>query len=911
MANYTLEEAVFRKQLCESLAKKEVPEAWSNSQGAAKVSVAVRLGRSVESGLLYRFLPLGDGGKAPFAGYINANFYTKIDRRSVDERIGLNRFFIRIAAILSSRTIDFLIEKNWPDAPGAVVDLLCWNHPYAEDIKAWLKSGESGVLDRPLLPVLSANGETRWENVRKTVLWNVSTDRYLSSEAVIRVSTAPVLHTRLTPQQQDSLSRFFFTSGNDFRPAPKLIAEWIECLAQELVTRNLPGDGWADFYDEITGYLPPANPVLFGRKFLLGVSGDLIAAELSETGSRRRRAADVYFPPVMSLDAEVDDEESRKQLPLERFPAGLQKGFALLSRDIPWNIPGGGYRPCRAYFLEAKLVREYDTREAIRTLANITQSDSPEKLKQQALEWAFRLWSSGRSLSDKETRSAGFFVPTRNAWRLAESAMFGSGWSGVSNGKRLESFLKAAGERSVELEGTRAGLLPIFSEWPIGFGKEDDWSRFLRAAGVMDNLRPIGAEERMQKDQQPYPLAFDLSRSIAGFSEPAAKLWLADLQAVAQTAKYSTVNYRADCVPWRIPGQCELDGLPVEVRKEFAYQVIRVVSSLEEEHLNFRVFRPGKPSSGQAPMTWPTPLLSFLRKTCWVPVLRGGGALRFIAPNEAWHFNTDDDVLPRFMEIVAPTVAKVFDFGALEWLRTYCGLRILNDGRDAIPALAAYAKSARLGLSDPRDVKRFRELFGDIWTSVAGLNEGVDLDKIPVIVSGRIGVVDPSADGEDCGDTPTGYVVDEDDAAKKRLLEELALPLFDFGKADPEDTAGWLEALAPGKFVRISEVNLDVLIDGKRFDASVEIPLLSEVFGTWIVDFIVCVGVSRAGNFSRRRKPRWRKFGERRCRCACWSPRVKSKSQWQENRAICPLHYMVRLHIGKIMLLYLLSSPKA
>ena len=849
MANYTLEEAVFRKQLCESLAKKEVPEAWSNWQGAAKVSVAVRLGRSVESGLLYCFLPLGDGGKAPFAGYINANFYTKIDRRSVDERIGLNRFFIRIAAILSSRTIDFLIEKNWPEAPGAVVDLLCWNHPYSNDIRTGLKAGELDMLDRRLLPVLTANGETSWEEPRKTVLWNAPSNRYLSSDALIQVSNTQLLHPEVTTQQQDSLSRFFLAIGVDFKPSAKLISEWVESVAEQLVSRNLPGEAWADFYDEIAGYIGPSEKVLFGRKFLLGVNGDLIAAEVSETGSRRRRAADVYFPPVMTIDAEVDDAESRKQLPLERFPASLQKGFALLSRDIPWNNPGGGYRPCRAYFLEAKLVREYDTREAIRTLANITQSDSPEKLKQQALEWAFRLWSSGRSLSDKETRSAGFFVPTRNAWRPAESAMFGSGWSGVPSGKRLETFLKAAGERSAELESTRAGLLPIFSEWPIGFGKEDDWSRFLRAAGVMDHLRPIGADEGMQKDQQPYSLAYDLTRSIASISEPAAKLWLADLQAVAQTAKYSTVNYRADCVPWRIPGQCELDGLPVEVRKEFAYQVIRVVSSLEEEHLYFRVFRPGKPSSGQAPMTWPTPLISFLRKTCWVPVLRGGGALRFIAPNEAWHFNTDDDVLPRFMEIVAPTVAKVFDFGALEWLRTYCGLRILNDGRDAIPALAAYAKSASLGLSDPRDVKRFRELFGDIWTSVAGLNEGVDLDKIPVIVSGRIGVIDPSADGEECGDSPTGYVVDEDDAAKRRLLEELEQPLFDFGKADPEDTAGWLEALAPGKFVRISEVNLDVLIDGKRFDTSVEIPLLSEVFGTWIVDFIVCVASLKGGKF--------------------------------------------------------------
>lgn len=849
IANYTLPDAVFRKQLVESLSKKEVPEAWRNWRGAAKVSVAVRLGKSIEKGGLYCFLPLGDEVKAPFSGYINANFYTKMDRRSVNEGIGLNRFFMRVAALLSGRAINFLIKQNWPEAPGAVVDLLCWNYPYAEEIKNALKQGETGWLDRPLLPVHSSDGEVRWEVSRKAVMWNMSDERYLSSRAVIRVSTTPLLHTGLAPQQQESLCRFFLSSGVDFKPPSSLLAEWIERVAQELMTGNLKGEDWANFYDEITAYIRPLDPVLFGRKFLLGVGGELISAELGEGGTRRRRAADVYFPPVMSVDADVDDAESRKQLPLERFPAGLQKGFALLSRDIPWTHPGGGYRPCRAYFLEAKLVREYDTREAIRTLANITQSDGTDKLKQQALEWAFRLWSSGRSLSDKETRAAGFFVPTRTAWRASESSMFGSGWAGTANGKRLESFLKAAGERSAELETVRGCLLLNHSDWPIKFGREDDWVRFLRAAGVTDHLRPVGAENRLQKDQQPLSLAYDLSRTIPSLPEAAVKLWFGDLQAAALKAKYSTVVYRGDCIPWRIPGQCDLEQLSADTRKEFAAQIIRVVSSIEDEHLTFRVFRPGKPTAGQDPMLWPTPLVTLLKKTPWVPVLRGGGSIRFVAPEEAWHFNTDDDAPPRFMEIIAPSVAKVFDIGSLEWLRKYAGLRTLNDDRDVTSAISAYADVASGGLTDARDVKRFRELFGDVWSMTAPLGEGIDIAKIPVSVGGRIGIIDVEGSADEVEDTQVGYLVDEDDAAKMRLLQELETPLFDFGKADPDDTAGWLDVLAPGCFKRVSEINLEVLIDGERFNPSDEIPQLAEVFGSWIVDFIVCIASIKGGKF--------------------------------------------------------------
>lgn len=113
---YDLDPENFRRTLDLSVARKEVPESWRYWQGTAQVSIAVRLGASPESGLTYCFLPLGSEGKAPFAGYINANFYTKMDRRAVNDGVGLNKYFIETAARLSCILIDFLIKENLPEA---------------------------------------------------------------------------------------------------------------------------------------------------------------------------------------------------------------------------------------------------------------------------------------------------------------------------------------------------------------------------------------------------------------------------------------------------------------------------------------------------------------------------------------------------------------------------------------------------------------------------------------------------------------------------------------------------------------------------------------------------------------------------------------------------------------------------
>jgi hypothetical protein len=842
----------FRKELNASLDRKEVPESWRDWKGSARVAVAVRLGQSVDKGRLYCFLPLGEAGVAPFSGYINANFYTKMDRRSVNHAIGLNKHFITVAAELNNYTIDLLIEQNWVEAPGAVADLLCWTGSYVRIMQEVLSTTVGGIVERQLLPTLGGAGDICWVKPTEAYLWDVRQDDCLSVKSITRDAGAAILAEALSPRQKQALESFFSGLGIRFTPPAAVVAGWVEQVALQMHVDKASPERWATLYDEVAHHLRHEPAALFGRRFLLCANGDLIASVLLEGATKRRRAADIYFPPVMTIDADTDDAETKKLLPLEQLPGDLKQGFALLSRDVPWLNEEGGYRPARAFFLEAKIVREYDTGGVIRTLAIVTQSDVPDETKTLALEWAFRLCSSARSLAPKEIRAANLWVPARGGWLSAEYAMFGTGWGGALKGRQLEALIRHGTSYSQDLADVQNNFLRSCADWPVQYGAEDEWIAFLSAAGVRDCLRPVGGETRFTLNGRPNALAYELPLSFSALPQRVAGLWKSCLdEAVRKKVLFATVSYRSELNPWRLPGQFDLEALPSDLRRDYAVQIIRALRDLKPEHLRFRVFRPGHPTSSTSQDYWPTPLFVLLRRSAWLPVGTAGEGVRYVRPEEAWYFDVEDDPTPpRFMELVVPIVAKAFDMETLKKLRENFKLRVLNDDVDTIPAFAAYASAADGGISEARDVKRFRELFGKVWVKIASSGKDFEVDSLPVMLDSQIMSMKLAMEkGEGAGIDGGVYLVDEDNPAKRQLLEELGLPFFDFGNTDGEISWNYLETLAPGRFRRVSHERLEVHVDGVRFDELLAAPLLTDVFGAWIADFIVCVAEHRGGQF--------------------------------------------------------------
>jgi hypothetical protein len=61
--------------------------------------------------------------------------------------------------------------------------------------------------------------------------------------------------------------------------------------------------------------------------------------------------------------------------------------------------------------------------------------------------------------------------------------------------------------------------------------------------------------------------------------------------------------------------------------------------------------------------------MSLQNETPWMPVSKGGSQLRFVRPRDAWFFNTEDEVTPRFIEVIPQSVAKFIDDATIERLR--------------------------------------------------------------------------------------------------------------------------------------------------------------------------------------------------------------------------------------------------
>ena len=847
LAHWDVDEEIFRTALQASLDNGEVPESWKHWEGAARVSIAVPLDAPLQSGMLYCFLPLGSEGRAPFAGYINANFYTKMDRRTVDAGIRLNDLFMRMAAWVSCQVIGFLVKENWREAPNAVVSLLCWDDDYLKTLRHGLGGKGEGILRREFLPVRGPEGTVAWASPKDAYGWIAPQDACLSPRLIGEVGGGQILVDSLTASQRAALDRLYLQlRGKNFEPPASLVAEWVERIAIKMHEEGAAPSRWAVFYDEVAVALAAQPAVLFGKRFLLSVSGDLISSELptSVSPGRVRRAADVYFAPVMAVDADVDDDDSKRSLPLESLPTTLRRGFALLSREVPWLREDGGYRPGRTFLISGKLAREYDTRDVLRTLASVTRSEGADRTRTQALEWAFRLWNSGRSLSDKETHSAGFHVPSAEGWITADAAMFGAGWD-VPNGKRLQALLRLGAERSADLSESLGRLLPEFSAWPIGHGHQADWVRFLSAAGVTDCLRPIGGEAvASEHSGNPQSLVYSLSRAeVVGLPDPLRSHWRAQLNKDC-TRMFTSRPYRAELRPWRIPGQGDIEAFPPEMRRDYAVQIVVAMRSFTDEYRSFRAMRAdtGAVSSEQHRLS--TPLLAFLTGAEWMPVMRPGATLRFLKTSNAWHFNGEDDRPPRFMDFVVHQVASAIDQASLQWLREFAHLGLFNDDRDAARALLALADASSSRISDVRDVRKFQDTFRRLWGVARQSGQPTPGRCVPVMVAGEIECV--SKEG---GGIALAYFDDERDTLKRQLLEEVGEPVFDFIRGDQVAAWQWLNASAPGRFCRISDEPAEVFINDIKYDEVMPTRLLTDLVGHWIVDFFICVAEHKGTSF--------------------------------------------------------------
>jgi hypothetical protein len=849
VADAEIDDVIFRKELSASVKERSVPQTWQDWVGPARVSVAVPLDKQLDRGRLYCFLPMGKEAVAPFLGYIDANFYTPIDRRRIHEDCRLNKFFIERAAWVCRHAINFLATSGSSWAPRAVVDLLCWSEAgTAELIRKQFGTSPGAFGGASVAPIRARDGGQGWAPLSRALLW-IDDRSCLTADRLVDAAGAVLFLPALGQLRLERLGRFLTSLGVNPSPAKRQIATWVESVAAHLVLHDDDAPTWEQFYADIAGLFQFEAGLLSNRKFLRADDGELFSPDIPHEPGSKVRSAKIFFPPVQAgQDAHADGG----MIDVAQLPAVLRRRFAFIDGRIRWVDSARRQTIARRFFEGNRLVREYQTYDVLRSLAEITRDAGAADLtRRAALEWAFRVWSSGRGLASVDTAATNIHVPTRGGWQSAGEAVFGDRWPSKDGGHRLEHFLSQVHQYSETLGKTRSQLLIPFADLDVGFGGEYEWSTFLTDAGVVDCLRPINVlTEDVVVDG--YSLAHHIAEK-ANLDKETRSRWLAALGETENLPNQYT-KYRAPSGLWLLPGQQDCGSFDDRLRSEFAVQVLRALPVIDPEAWTLKIARPNRSGAQRNERTWISPLAAFLRDAQWLSV-RHGQSKAFARPSHAWfHPSTSIDLTPSFLLVVDPECTRAIEraAGLLEKLRSTAQLRILGDQRDAkslILRMGAVSADRTFGT---RDARRFKEVFAEAWTGwTAGLvgDPGRPFETIPVVVGGEIRPW-PSAVASDESSGQVAYVLDEADPLKRHLIEELGVPTFGF-EVEAERTIRILEQIAPVRFARSSQLQVHVFADGKSIEPSTSLPLIGSVVGDWLGDVLVCAADKKGGQFFR------------------------------------------------------------
>ena len=143
--------------VAEAVGHHQLDRRYAESTSAVKVSVAVPYAAGdAQAGRCYTFLPLGKKAPSPFAGHLNAPFYTDLARRDIDEANPLNRLLLDTAAGLCLDAAEALTHWRDDAAPTAVVDLLCWDDDRLPLLAGHAEDRGMPLTGRALMPARTA-----------------------------------------------------------------------------------------------------------------------------------------------------------------------------------------------------------------------------------------------------------------------------------------------------------------------------------------------------------------------------------------------------------------------------------------------------------------------------------------------------------------------------------------------------------------------------------------------------------------------------------------------------------------------------------------------------------------------------------------------------------------------------------
>jgi len=781
---------------------------WLEWSGEPEISVAVADGGApIRTPRYYNFLAMDDTATAPLAGFVDAPFFTDIDRRNLKAALPLNDHLIAMVADTCAGVAIACIGGVAPLPSSAVIDLLAWTPAAATKIAGALLARNETLRGSALWPTHDGATEP-WTSLASAVDWPEIKNRFMSPERVAGVG-ASILPINLGAARLIRIRNIAASFNCSLKPQAQRLATWAAGIAQQLhqAPRTRPTD-WVKFYSELISVFAHFKIPLWelrGHKIIWGAQGILLEATAMSTP----QAEPVY---VRTGGVRRRLKSSGPPLP----PSSLSRKLRFLSDEVV--LP----EPTVQEFRNAGLLRIYDPVEVLTNLETTLGRSPTEIRRRDALIWAFRVWKIGAAGIEEALKAAKLQVPTLGGWQPATNSSFSAAWTPA--GQMLEAYLTEGALVSKDCEAAHKQLLVPWGEWPsIGAAPVlPDWRRFLERLGVEDGMRPVGASIRRHGSwQYHWETFFQRGASAEGFG-PA---WITQVKPIE--LMFPQTDYRMAGEAWRIPGQLEHAALGDTAKTHLCDLIIAYLRDVGDRDFNFLIGAYHK-QRDQDPTRLPTPLQVFLRTGAWLAVHQGED-LVFRAPHQCWASRVGRPP-PRLVDRYTPessagTPPILFD--------RRIGLRDWSEIASAPARLTSLAWAVgSLSSSDRRD---FRDHYRRAWSDVT--ESGHALEAETIIVE-RAGALQPLSGEPEA--PATVYVTREPHAFAARTLNDRNEPVLDIGEANLatamkllRDTGRYIPISADGGGVRLK-------VDGTMFAPSTDSPLLIATPGLeWLPDAVI------------------------------------------------------------------------
>lgn len=803
-------------------------EKWLGWTATAQVMLALPYGWESTEHRLYTYLPMGAGTRAPFPGHLHAPFYTDFARVGLDWSHPLNEMLLDVAGELAFDAAAALhTAASWGRRAHdhwTAVDLVCWEPDRISHLPRTPATNVPDAHDARVLPGRSGNALS----LREAWLWPDNERAELTAEVAEVAAGLRCLVSGLGKARLARLRAAMLALDEALDLSASQLAQAVEAMSSHCLQSHMPVDRWARLYDDLAVlFAGPKAKSLEGRRVLLADDMTLRPCAVSPVSpvSRTKRAeATPFFPPVRQRTDDEDEVDADIALGL---PQGLRSRLFFLHPDLTWYDDTRQQTRARKFLQDQRLVRRFEARALIDHIRAVAPTSTSPRLHRDTLRFVFDLQRS-RSAAVLPLAEAGLRVMTEHGELLpASSTLFSHDWPDT-NGADLETITLASADLAPELAALRSRLLPSPATMLDPADDRAAWVAFLKRLGVGNSLPVLQVQD--SRPLHGISLRRDALARVQG-PIPAGVLaaWTGTLPD-RLPANYPQTPYRLRAPLRWLPGQDVADQLPVLIRAAYSRLVTASLGSWPDEH--FAIAWERDRAGDKDPQRVSTPLGAFVTEGTWIRVHQPSQtASRYESVRNSWHFRAGTDAEPpRYTAIVHHSVREHLDTdaAALQRLRK-AGLNVWNSPQDSGRLIVHLGNLLRTKQVDPAFVPHLYKAYRNAWSSAL---ETMNADKQPAPATLVVKVgSDVSAETVRDLRTDRSLLVGEenDNAFLRRIALDFELPLLELDSRATE-ACRRLQRWAPADTVRrLSDLRVDVQLDGQDFRAAAEQPLLMEL----------------------------------------------------------------------------------